>query len=112
MVEDVTRDSMARFLSQRPYAVIHIDAAWDETHRQVVSKEIESLPEETFQDVSFGYVDCDTEQEYARALGLRNVPAVAYYHSDRLVAVIGGADQDIAGNIRRLRRGDGMRVAR
>ena len=102
----LTRATLAEFLCRRPYSVIHIDAGWDRRYREIVSDRIHSLESEFQEDVSFGYIDCDAEQENAREIGVVNVPTVAYYKERRLVAAVVGIQQDVAENIKRMRRGD------
>jgi len=49
--------------------------------------------------VACAYIDCDQEGGYLDAIGLRNVPSVAYYRGKELVAVLVGKDQNIAENL-------------
>ena len=102
----VTRATLPEFLGRKPYSVIHIDARWDRRYREIVSGRIHSLEAQFQNDISFGYIDCDAEQDYAREIGVVNVPTVAYYKERRLVAAVVGIQQDVAENIKRMRRGD------
>jgi thioredoxin-like negative regulator of GroEL len=110
MAEKATKANLAEFLSRKPYSVIHIDAKWD-GYQKVVADRVDSLESELRQDVSFGSIDSDTEQEYVREIGIVNVPSVAYYRGDRLVASIVGVRQDIAENIKRLQQGEQLETA-
>ncbi len=103
MTTKITRHNLAEFLSRTQLAVLHLDANWDVAYRSSVSEKMDSLEKESRPDVSFGYVDVDAEQEFAREVGIKNVPAVLYYRGGALVASIIGADQDIAENIERVR---------
>ena len=107
MIEEVTQANLADFLHRKPYSVIHIDANWDGHLEQIVEK-IHALEPGFEQDVSFGYIDADTEQNYAREVGVLNLPSVAYYRGDHLVGLIIGLKQDIAQNIRRVRFGGSL----
>jgi thioredoxin-like negative regulator of GroEL len=97
--------SLAEFLALRPYSVVHVDAEWDGYSKAIADKirKIEPQFEET---ASFGYVDCDAEQELASKIGLRNVPSVAYYSGTKLVGLVIGIQQDVAANIERMKRGE------
>jgi hypothetical protein len=81
-MQRLAKSAIVEFLAQRPFSVVHIDGDWD------------------------GYVDCDVEQEYAREIGIVNVPSVAYYSGTRLCVVVIGMQQDVARNIQRLMRGE------
>lgn len=101
----LSKSSLAGFLSRRPFSVVHIDADWD-GHQNAVRDKIRDLAPRFESSVSFGYVDCDTEQEYAREIGIRNVPSVAYYRGTKLFGVVIGIQQDVAGNIERIMSGE------
>ena len=107
MIEDVTKANLAKFLSQKPYSVLHIDASWD-GYRQIMVEKILPLESKFQSNVSFGYMDCDTEQDFAREVGVVNVPAVAYYQGSNLIGLVIGLGQDIAQNIRRTQQGEAL----
>src|SRR5688572_15373793 len=104
-MERLSKSGIAAFLARRPFSVVHIDADWD-GHRKAVADRIGIIESQFAQSVSFGYVDCDQEGEYAREIDILNVPSVAYYRGTSLCAVVIGTQQDIAGNIERLMRGE------
>ena len=104
-MERLSKSSLAEFFARRPFSVIHVDAEWD-GYRKAVDDKVRSVQPQFEQSVSFGYMDCDTEQEYAREIGIRNVPSVAYYTGTKLFGVVIGIQQDIASNIERLKRGE------
>ncbi|MES2706140.1 MAG: hypothetical protein V4726_05990 [Verrucomicrobiota bacterium] len=80
------------------FTVVHIDAEWDGC-RFGPAKNIQTLQKQNRPGVAFAYIDCDEEHEYARGIGLLNVPAVAYYRGTLLVEVVIGMNQDVAGNL-------------
>ena len=104
-VESVSKSTLRDFLARRPHSVVHVDAEWD-NYRVKVEKKIRSIEPHFEQAVSFGYLDCDMEQECAAEIGIRNVPSVAYYKGATLYGVVIGVKQDIAGNIERMKRGE------
>ncbi len=104
-MEDMSNSSRSEFLARRPYSVVHVDAAWD-GYRSAVADKLRNIEPQFEQDVSFGYVDCDADQEYAAEIGITNVPSVAYYSGTRLFGVVIGVRQDIAENIERMTRGE------
>lgn len=106
-MEHLSQSSIAEFLARRPFSVVHVDATWD-GYRKAVADRIRIIEPQFEQTVSFGYVDCDAEQEYAREIGLGNVPSIAYYRSTKLCGIVIGMQQDIAANIERLKRGESL----
>ena len=74
----------------------------------VLAKKIIALQPRFEPEVSFGYMDCDADREHWEAIGLRNVPSVAYYRGSTLVGLVVGMQQDIAGNIGRMKRGEAL----
>jgi thiol-disulfide isomerase/thioredoxin len=103
-MKSLNESELAEFLTSRPYSVLHFDACWD-GYRKSVNDQIEKVKQQ-FEDVSFGYVDCDEQQNLAQSIGLRNVPCVAYYNGTELLAAVIGIKQDIAENIRLIKRGE------
>ena len=101
----VSKSSLPEFLAQRPFAVVHVDAQWD-GYRLLLEKKIGAIEPQFQNEVSFGYVDCDQEQEYAREIGIVNVPSMAYYRDGELTALVVGVQQDLAENIRRVMQGE------
>src|SRR5262245_18155311 len=104
-MERLSKSSLLQFLARRPFSVVHIDADWD-GNRKAVSEKIRSIEPQLEQSVSFGYIDCDSDQDFARDTGVRNVPSIAYYSGTKLLGLAIGTSQDIAGNIKRLMRGE------
>jgi len=88
-------------LEESKYTVVHIDTDWD-NYRFQINEKITKAKKEYGEKVSFGYIDCDIEQEYAKDIGLQNTPSLAYYSGTILKAVVIGVEQDIIGNIKRL----------
>jgi len=81
---------------------VHVDADWDwDGNRHILGEKIRREEPQFERTVSFGYVDCDHEQEYATEIGIVNVPSVAYYKGLDLIGVVVGVQQDVAENIRR-----------
>lgn len=103
-MEQLSKASFPEFLSRRPFSIVHVDATWD-GHRAVISEKLRALEPQFEKDVSFGYVDCDVEAEYAREIDILNVPSIAYYQGAGLVGVVIGVQQDVAGNIERMKCG-------
>jgi hypothetical protein len=99
-------DQLPAFLSERPYAVIHLDASWDNL-RHAILKQIEHLAASGNDDTSFGYLDIDLDhnREHAKAIGLLNVPSCSYYRGEELVGTVIGMNQDIAANLAAIRAG-------
>jgi hypothetical protein len=87
--------------------VIHIDAKWD-GGRNIVQRQLLLIEPEMATTVCFGYVDIDLEQDLPRDLKLTNVPSLAYYKGDILIALVIGARQDARDNIRRLISGEAI----
>jgi thioredoxin-like negative regulator of GroEL len=97
----ISKSSLPEFLSRRPLSVVHLDANWD-GYRKAMDDKIQGIASDFEDSVSFGYLDCDDEKEYAREIGILNVPSVAYYRGTELVGIVVGIRQDITENIRRL----------
>jgi len=105
MAEKVTKTNLNDFLSRKPYSVIHFDAGWD-GYRFTVTKNIDALIPLLNEEVSFGYVDVDEEQDLAKEIRLLDVPSVAYYQGAKLIATVIGVKQNIEDNIARMKRGE------
>ncbi len=95
---------MEQFLDRRPYSLVHLDAEWD-GYRAIITSKIEALAGDLADSTSFGYIDIDRDQDHARAINLRNVPACSYYRGRDLVATVIGLQQDIKGNLAIIRQG-------
>jgi hypothetical protein len=104
-MKKLSESQIRELLKAKPYSVIHIDADWD-LYRHQVWNQIDSILKEFDKDVSFGYVDCDDEQEYAKEIKVMNTPSVAYYRGEKLMAVVIGLGQDLAENIRIVMAGE------
>jgi len=104
--QSLRADQLPAFLSEHPYAVIHLDAEWDNA-RLVVLKQIEHLSASGHKDISFGYLDIDLDhnRDHVKAIGLLNVPACSYYRRQELVATVIGMNQDIAANLAAIKAG-------
>jgi|SRR5207247_717688 len=105
MVDKVTKANLDAFLSRKPYSVIHFDAEWD-GYRHTVSKNMGVLQPLMDDQVSFGYVDIDENQDLAMEIRLLNVPCVAYYHGKNLYAIVVGIKQDLADNVAKMKQGE------
>jgi hypothetical protein len=101
----LSKSSLADFLSCRPFTLVHIDGTWN-GYRKIMDEKLRSIEPQFAPEVSFGYIDCDAEQEYASDIGIVNVPSVAYYRGNTLVAVVIGTQQDLVANIKRLMSGE------
>jgi len=99
--------TLAQFLAYRPFSIVHVDAPWD-SYREAMAEKIHGIIPQFESSVTFGYLDCDADKEYARDIGIRNVPSVAYYSGAKLVGVVIGLQQDIASNIERIMRGEAL----
>jgi thioredoxin-like negative regulator of GroEL len=100
----LTRTDLNTFLRQTPVAIVHLDAEWD-GYRFAVAEQIAQIESQFVGVASFGYMDVDEEQEYAREIDLRNTPACAYFKHGKLIAVVIGIGQDIAKNIEDIQKG-------
>jgi len=105
MAEKITSATLNEFLSRKPFSIIHFDADWD-GYKNAVFKKIDILQSIFNEDVSFGFVDCDKDQELAKTTQILNVPCIAYYRGANLVATVIGMMQDISGNIEKIKRGE------
>jgi hypothetical protein len=106
-MEQLSKSNLPAFLSRRQFSVVHIDANWD-GYRMPLNDRIRSVEPQFEESVSFGYVDCDAEPEYSKAIGIVNVPSVAYYCGAKVHGVVISGQQDIIGNIERLMRGESL----
>jgi len=104
-MEQLSKSTIVEFLGRRRFSVVHVDAEWD-GYRKALAERIRVVESQFEETVSFGYVDCDAEQDYATGIALLSVPSVAYYAGARLYGVVIGTQQDVAGNIGRLMRGE------
>ena len=95
----VTASELAAMTASNDFTVVHIDANWDGC-RSPVEEKMRQLDARKLEGVACAYIDCDQEGGYVDAIGLRNVPAVAYYRGTGLVAVLVGKDQNIAENLK------------
>ena len=96
---------IARIIEKSTYTVVHVDADWD-GYRFQINDKITDAKKEFGNRVSFAYVDCDKEQEYASAIGVLNTPSVAYYCGSNLMALIIGIEQNVSRNINKLIRSE------
>jgi thioredoxin-like negative regulator of GroEL len=92
------------FLDEKPFAVVHFDAAWD-SGREVTRRRMREAEQEFGARVTFAEVDCDKEIELAKSIPVMNVPMVAYYRNSVLVAALIGADQKVRARVERLLQG-------
>ena len=97
----LTRKEVLKIIESSRYSVIHIDGDWD-NYRFEVNEQLNEIKAKYIGKVSFAYIDCDQEQEYAKEIQLRNTPSIAYYEGDELKAVVLGVNQDINSNIELL----------
>lgn len=106
-MEQLSGQSLPDFLRRRDFSVVHVDASWD-GYRTAMAEQLQAIRPEFDQLVSFGYIDCDVEQQYASKIGVRNVPSVAYYRRAELHGLVIGVSQDVAANIERMQRGEAL----
>lgn len=104
MTKKLSRSELDSFLEQTLYSVIHLDAEWD-GYRLAVAHQISRIESSFKASVSFGYMDVDDEQEFAREIKLRNTPACAYYKGKELIATVIGIGQDISANLKLIQNG-------
>lgn len=104
-MDHLSKSTLSDFLTRRPFSVVHVDAAWD-GYRSAVAIKIRGIELRFEPRVSFGYVDCDLEQDYCAEIRIVNVPSVVYYSGTRLFGLVIGVRQDIAENIERMTRGE------
>ena len=100
---NIKPSGLADFLASRPFSVVHLDAEWN-GQRLPVQQRIDLLVEK-HEDTSFGYIDVDEHQDYARSINLGNVPTCLYYRGLSLVATVVGMKQDVEGNLQIIRDG-------
>jgi hypothetical protein len=103
LIQTLSPEQIESFIGSLPYTVIHLDGSWDGC-RRILEQTMLKVAAET-QDTVFGYIDVDTCQDHARAIGLTNVPACCYYRGRELVATVIGMRQDIAANLAQVRAG-------
>lgn len=96
------------FISAKPAAAIHFDAEWDVSYRPVLRERMREAEEALANEATFGEVDCDRNLELAKFLPLLAIPAVAYYRNGKLVAVMGGAKQNVRARLERVLRGEAI----
>ena len=82
------------FICSGPVAVIHVDAEWDRYCDQVRAKML-TAEEDLHEFAAFGEIDCDTQGDLCKSLGVANVPCIAYFREGRLVVMRVGVNQDI-----------------
>ena len=90
----LTRQDFEGFITSRPVAVIHVDAAWD-NYRQQVRASMTDAEARLKEFAAFAEVDCDTEGDLCRSMGVANIPCVAYFKEGKLVEMRVGVKQDI-----------------
>ena len=101
-MKHLSRNEVIKAIQNHAYSVIYIDAEWNGV--RIPMQQIIDCTNDT-SDIFFGYVDCDEETRYSSDIKLVNVPAVAYYRGEALVALVIGQSQDVSVNIEQLRRG-------
>ncbi|HEX7863018.1 MAG TPA: thioredoxin family protein [Verrucomicrobiae bacterium] len=105
-LRSLTETEIQSFLSERPYSVIHLDAAWDGYGKLFAEKLVAAS--KAMPDVGFATMDSDKEEAFARTIGLTNVPMALYFHGEKLIASIIGHKQDLQENIRRVKAGESI----
>ena len=91
-----------RLVSDHEVVVLHLDAGWD-GYRAMMERKLMAYAASDPDGVSFAYADIDEYPDFARSLGLVNVPALAYYVAGDLAEVVMGLAQDVEANVARLR---------
>ena len=101
----LTAGEFDAFVASRPLVVIHVDARWDAYRDEVRAKMLAA--ETGLKDhVAFAEVDCDTEGELCRSLGVANVPWIAYFREGKQVRAGAGAHQDILEHAKQILDGN------
>lgn len=106
MVRQLMSSDLETFLAEKPAAAIHIDADWDVGHRPAIRAKMIEAENALAELANFGEIDCDRNQEWAKSLPLRGIPAIAYYRDGKLVAALLGLRQDIRARVERVLRGE------
>jgi len=88
-----SRESYSHFINSHPASLIHFRADWN-SHDLQLQDELEELRPKFDDRVGFANVDVDEEgmHDICRQVGLKNVPALAYYRRVRLVRLITGLE--------------------
>lgn len=94
MLPRLTPAEFQVLINSKPYSVILLDANWNGTGRQLLSR-FEDAIERFGEQIAFCEIDTDEAQELALKLNLTNVPAIAFYRGGQLVKLHIGASQDI-----------------
>jgi hypothetical protein len=94
------------FVKEKPFAIVHFDAVWDEGYRPIARRKILDAEKSFFEHVNFGEVDCDQSPDLAKSMSVSNVPLVAYYRQGQLVAALIGSRQHVRLRLVRLVRGE------
>jgi|SRR5262245_48277401 len=96
------------FITAAPIAVIHFDAEWDTRYREVTRIRMQQATKAFGLQAAFAEVDIDRSPELAKAIGVLNVPTVAYYRDGVLVAALIGSHQDVLARTERVMRGESI----
>jgi thioredoxin 1 len=94
------------FVAENSVAAIHFDAVWDVSGLASIQPKLEEAESVFGGQVAFGFVDCDTSPELAKAIPILNVPTVAYYRNGKIVAALIGAQQNVLLRLQHLLRGE------
>ena len=102
----LTSKDLPAFLTAKPVAALHFDAAWDARCRDQVRRSMREAEAALGEQASFAEIDCDADAKLAKSIPVLNVPLVAYYRDGRLVAALIGADQNVRARVERVLRGE------
>ena len=104
----LTSADFQSFIKAKRAAAIRFDAKWDVAHGPILQHRMQDAEQVFADEVNFGEVDCDVERELASSIPIVNVPTVAYYRHGKLTAALVGAQQDVAGRVARVLRGESI----
>jgi thioredoxin-like negative regulator of GroEL len=105
MIHNIDTRNLDAFLSERPFAVILFDAAWDIGPGSAIEPRFQAASAELGTEANFGRADVDSNRDLCQRLGVSNVPTVAYFRSGIPVAVLVGAFQQVGDRVRSLIEG-------
>lgn len=92
MVE-LTKDTIKSFIENNQTVFIQLSADWCPPCKRLKSR----IPDiqKGFENVSFGYVDIDSMEDYAKSLNVLAVPTIAIYSNGKLVKTQPTSDENV-----------------
>ena len=106
MVKRLTSENYDAFVREKQAAAVHFDAEWDVGYRPIARKKMEQAEAVLSEQANFGEIDCDRDGKLVKSIRVLNVPAIAYYFNNTLVAVLIVFQQNVLGRLERLLRGE------